>query len=222
MSDELEALHPDLAAHVTTVRGIGAYVKHPLFFGPVSPTVHALYNRGYARKREKLARFEADGDFAMAVAMYERPYRMRALLGYRDRLSGPKLWKLVAEVYADSENIREHREEWLALFIDAMPHREDLMTAAERNHLAGLPDEITIYRGIRSAEHAKGALGFSWTLDADRGCWFAKRFPSSEREGYLLTATVARADVIAYWRGRGEDEVIVLPSSVRNLHARKV
>src|SRR5258705_147764 len=76
------------------------------------------------------------------------------------------------------------------------------MTEQERSFLAGLPEEITIYRGFNGG-HGEG---MSWTLDRDKAIWFAKRFRSAPA---LATALAIRGDVHAFFSGRNEFEIVI-------------
>jgi hypothetical protein len=60
--------------------------------------------------------------------------------------------------------------------------------------------------------HAGEGTGLSWTTDREKAVWFARRFPGPEPR--VLTGRTRRGNVIAYFAGRQEAEVIVLPEDV--------
>lgn len=66
-----------------------------------------------------------------------------------------------------------------------------------------LPDEIMIYRGISKRGSIKA---LSWTLDMHKAEWFSQRFGKKSR---VYRAKIRREDVLAYFAGRGEYEVVV-------------
>ena len=57
--------------------------------------------------------------------------------------------------------------------------------------------------------------GWSWTLDLEKAEWFARRFASMEGSEPVLThGMVAKADVVAYFTRRNEEEILVAPENV--------
>jgi len=85
------------------------------------------------------------------------------------------------------------------------------LPAEEREALAALPDEITIYRGIKTPDSPDDPHGMSWTLDRDKAVWFANRMKS---RGVLYTATIKKSKVLAHFLNRGESEIVVHPDSI--------
>lgn len=78
-----------------------------------------------------------------------------------------------------------------------------------------LPEELTIYRGIRGFQLDRKNLGFSWTLNRDEAINFGTG--TNQCDGFLLRATANRDDIIAYINGRYEGEIIILPENVREI-----
>lgn len=78
-----------------------------------------------------------------------------------------------------------------------------LMDEDEQKQYSALPEEITVYRGIRG----RGRLeALSWTLDIDKAEWFAKRW---NKGGKVYSAMVKKEDVLAVFTSRNEDEIVV-------------
>lgn len=78
-----------------------------------------------------------------------------------------------------------------------------LMDDDELRQYLALPEEITVYRGIRG----RGSLkALSWTIDVEQAEWFAKRW---DKNGKVYSATVRREDVLAVFTSRGESELVV-------------
>jgi hypothetical protein len=79
-----------------------------------------------------------------------------------------------------------------------------MMTADEQTAYSSLPEEVRVYRGCGPG-NIKGA---SWSLDRSQ----AERFPRLIRywssTPLLVTATVAKANILAVKLGRDEHEVI--------------
>ncbi len=88
----------------------------------------------------------------------------------------------------------------------------NVMDATESKALAALPDEIEVWRGVGCRAAVEG---MSWTVDRDRGVWFARRFAAMEgRRAILVRGTVPRNAVLAHLRGRGESEIVADPDDV--------
>jgi hypothetical protein len=122
---------------------------------------------------------------------------------------------IVAIVWTDSENVWQYRREWHSLWLSREPERHTVMDEAEREHLAGLPDVVTIYRGVnlRSAVY-----GLSWSLSRERAQWFANRWGCfKRRRPIMLQSSVCKSDVAAYFDSRSEQEIVVRPGVVRRL-----
>jgi hypothetical protein len=75
-------------------------------------------------------------------------------------------------------------------------------------------DEITIYRGVG---HGREPYGLSWTANTTTAQWFAKRW--NNQDAYMFKTTCKKADVLAYFNCRGEDELVV---NVKNLDKSKM
>jgi hypothetical protein len=97
----------------------------------------------------------------------------------------------------------------VCLFQKSKP--KSLMTAEERLFLSKLPAELIIYRGLQKEAKKRG---LSWTLNKEKGIWFAKRF---NNHGKLLRAKIKKEFVFAYFNNRAEDEVVVNPFKLREI-----
>ena len=215
-----DPLDPALLPYLQQDRVSGHLLRHPLVFMPLpGKSLNHLANRMYHDKLARLEAAERSGKWHEVVFLHERPYRLHAILQYRDEIPSAMFWELAASVYRDSENIHECRYEWLDLLGSAIPQREHMMSQEERQMLAALPDSISVYRGSRQRED-EDDLGFSWTTAPDKARWYATRFLSAGT-GYVFHGEIARTDVIAIFKG-GDDEIIALPHSIRVIHVRPV
>lgn len=88
----------------------------------------------------------------------------------------------------------------------------DAMSDSERKLLASLPQTVHIYRGISRGGSPRG---ISWTTSRSIAEWFANRFADDDCQVY--EADVDVKDVIAYLAERSEKEVIVDPSTLKNV-----
>jgi hypothetical protein len=115
-------------------------------------------------------------------------------------------------VWTDSDNIWQEITNWKRLWASGRPGRDVVMDEDEREALAAMPDEITVYRGTTNK---KGIRGLSWTLDRDQAVWFARRYTQIKNgNGVLTTGTVQKKDVMAYFTGRNEQEIVALPTKI--------
>jgi len=192
---------------------LGPVIKHPLVFSiPHSPQLNAMANARLRAKQEGCRQAAETRQWTQYLFLHERPFRVHAFTRIADRLSDEDYWTLLAELWVDAENIYEDQQLWATLLQDdaRTPRRHMIMTDAERRALARHPETLTIYRGFNiDGRHA----GMSWTLNATTARGFAKRF-GGHGHPRVASGTAARSAVIAYLRGRGEDEIVVSPTDV--------
>ena len=98
-----------------------------------------------------------------------------------------------------------------------------MMIPSDRRALARMPEELRLYRGCNSEE---GIRGLSWTPDLATAIKFA-HYSCGPRRRFLLggllpppgrprvaVATCAKVDVLAYFSGRREHEIVVNPAAL--------
>jgi len=99
-----------------------------------------------------------------------------------------------------------------------------MMDTDELGFYSQLPQEITIWRGIRVEEELdEENIGFSFTLDKERAEWFAKRF-SQDGIGtpMLIEAKVDKDDILSVFLNRGEEEVLVSPDNIQVISIKEM
>ena len=173
-------------------------------------------------KRE-LRKARRSQDWSAWLMLYERPFRLMALLSLsRSRgLSAKQYWSLVRVAWTDTENLYQHTEQIRQLLY---PRRIDagkrylIMNKDERGIFRKLPDPITVYRGCGAVNR----LGWSWTTNRAQASWFADRHFVLSNVGLVLTATCPRSEALAYLNERGEDEIIADPAKLEITSERKV
>jgi hypothetical protein len=89
------------------------------------------------------------------------------------------------------------------------------MDEQERNALAALPYELTIFRGIGHVTHSW--RGMSWTLDEQKAIWFSRRFADERDRPVVYRGLIEKARVLAHLLGRKEAEVVVFPRNVKQV-----
>ena len=90
-----------------------------------------------------------------------------------------------------------------------------LMAQDEYEQYLSLPDEITIYRGVRRRGKIRA---LSWTTDVKRAEWFASRWGAG---GIVYRTKVKREDVLAVFNSRGESELVVDCSKLEKFFVEK-
>jgi hypothetical protein len=159
-------------------------------------------------------------DWDAYLSECDRPDRFdRFLEAARDRrLPDADYWRLLREVWTDTEQPSRLRAEWESLFMGEHPEDPDAplrrsgrrkalsaCTAEERARYEGLPEVVEVYRGFGhdGGEHD----GISWTLDREKAGWFARRFyPERPR---VAVARVEKRLIDAVVLERGEQEVVI-------------
>lgn len=104
---------------------------------------------------------------------------------------------------------------FLGMFSSPRPFRHCLMTPPERAALRNLPERVTVYRGYGGEEVP---AGISWTLDPTTAEQFAQDFAHAfpgTGPARVVKGTCNRWDIICYFNGRGEEEIVVDPERVK-------
>lgn len=179
-------------------------------------------NRRYEHVREEVAEARAERNWHGYVFSHERAYRIDALIEIiesGDLKLNAKGWRLIHEVWIDSENVQEYDEFWSDLW--ALDGTRLGMLKREKNALQKLGDPITIWHGLERYDEEE--LGFSWTTSREVALRFAERFARlHNRDAYLASGKVAKADVKAYLLTRSEFEIIAFPDTVYDIDITEV
>lgn len=147
--------------------------------------------------------------------LINKPYSMFFVDFIKDDLSIEDFSKLLADAWIREENpnsdVNMSKRKIIKLF-----HRADrniLMSAEELENLNQMDDTVIIYRGVFQ-DTKKSIIALSWTTDRTVAEWFSKRFGAN---GVVYKAEVDKDDVLAYFLSRGEQEIVVDPSCLRNI-----
>jgi len=195
-----EELHPDLVPYVSE-GPLGKQLRHPLVyqFGMMG---NGWANAYYLQKIGDVKKALQNKKYDSYVWLHERPYRIEAFKEIEHLLSDTAYWKLVADIWTDTENQWQNYKEWKDLIGSKRSNRHYMMTEEEDNLLRSLADEVTIYRGCQKGINEKG---LSWTLDKSIAEFFANRLG---KKGIVLEKKISKSNIIAVFTGRGETEVI--------------
>lgn len=213
-----EALHPDLERSLRAMDGCWM-IHHPVIVQYYMPGEDdARLNSAYTAKLEHIAKVEAEGDWDMYMVLHERPYRIDVFDRIKHRLSDKEYWETLGWLYVDQEFVYNQWPKLRKLLRSSRPQREFIMPEADRATFAGLPDELTLYRGFNKGNGS----GWSWTLSEEKGVWFAHRFEKLSSSPRLLVGAARKNDAIAYFGDRGEEEILIDPKLVTVIDKRKV
>lgn len=219
-----EDLDPELEPYLEEDGALGMpMIRHPLVYSIAHhEQLNALVNRQLKAKLEELDRAVAERNYTRFVYLHERPYRIDAfgkLLAFCD-VNDHEYWTLLGDIWTDSENVWQNIELWRRYLSSDRPYRTDMMGMEEINCLyQDLDDTVTIYRGYTERGTA---MGLSWTVNHITAKWFARRLSQPDEKLYLATGQVDRTDVLAYFDGRSETEVVVLPENVRGIQVTEI
>jgi hypothetical protein len=194
-------LNPELQKFVVETE-IGKYIKHPLVFSPL--VLPGLANQMLEQKNNQLRKALDTKNFSQYVFLHERPYRVSVFKDIKHELTDENYWKLLSSIWTDTENSYQDLGTWKNLFKSKRGQRHNLMTEDELNTMESLDDTVTIFRGCVKNLNEDG---LSWTLDKERAEWFANRF---DQEGIVIEKAIGKEKIVAYFGGRGEEEIIVI------------
>lgn len=210
---EDEELDPELNYFLEEDSYLGQCLKHPLVFSvPYLKGMNQMYNQSLKHKKQKVEEAKKSRDWHQFLFWYERPYRITMFDVVKKSLSDKEYWDCLGWVYTDLEFHYNYRRLIAKLFTLRKVVPEYLMQEDELQFLNSLPESVTIYRGV--GKFPRVQLGMSWTLLQQKAEWFANRFNDNP---YLLTGTIEKSNILAYFAGRNEAEVVVRPKTVENI-----
>lgn len=215
-----EPLKKTLSPYLEFGGFMGSILKHPLYVGYCDPERAALAHFSVEQRQNEIERLISKKKWYQAVFMHETAFLFDTFRQYIDQFDDKSYWQILSAVWTQQEQLWQNRRLYLQLFQSPRPQRQFLMTAAERRKLEGMPDEFPVYRGFIG----KRGRGLSWTIDQSKAEWFARRFAMLTHLGQprLMKGIVKKKDVLAYFNGRKEKEIVVDPANVRSLKTSAV
>lgn len=157
---------------------------------------------------------EADNAFDIYMLL-NKPYALTFLKFAEPYLSREDMSKILSCAWVMSENpnadANMNKRQLLSLFRSADP--SVLMDEDERRELDSLPSTVTVYRGV-TPYNEKNVKALSWTLNYETAIWFATRFGEC---GSVYKAQVNKENILAFFKGRNEAEVIIDPRHLMDL-----
>jgi hypothetical protein len=202
-----EPLLPELEMYVEEDGPFGPALKHPFVYELIL-TQKWRANDQYNYKVKALKSAVKNQDWHSFVYLHERPYRAMALesAALRGDIDDGDYWELTSSTWTDTENHWQHRLEWNRLLRSNRSHRERFMDDDERESFNALPDSLTVYRGWNGSGTAKG---LAWTLEREKGIWFAHRLIHDGEPPSLAAGIVQKEHTLGLLQGRGEQEIVI-------------
>jgi len=201
----MDLLADDLLDCIESIGVLGKALRHPLVF-----QVPLIFDRENFRqlnkmleqKKERIGKAKKDKNWSLVIFLHERPFRISALfsLWAAELIPSRELGPFLEEVWVDSENLFQYPRKMILDMFEASGFIGEVRP--EQN--------VSVYRGVSLKGKVKG---FSWTEDLERAEWFARRFDS----GKVYKALISPDGVLARFSSRGESEIVVNPSKLRNI-----
>jgi hypothetical protein len=204
MMSSTEELHPELQPYFEENGAMGfPMLRHPLVY-QVPFWSNGMANEQFRIKSNQVDEALRNGEFEKVVWLHERPYRVEAFIKIQNLLDDNTYWKLLGQIWTDTENGWANLKQWRELFGSKREKRMWLMDWDEQLAYESLADTVTVYRGCQPGLNEDG---ISWTLKRDKAEWFATRF---SKEGIVLEKQISKRDIIAVFTGRNEFEAVIL------------
>lgn len=201
LAEYSEPLNADLVPYLEISNAGWAMLRHPLVY-QVPFFSNGSANAYYQQKKTAVEQALEKKNYKQFVWLFERPYRVEAFIKIADNLSDTDYWKLLSDIWVDTENQHAYIKEWKKLLGSKRSNRHYMMVEEEDNILRSLADEVSIYRGCQKGLNEDG---LSWTLDKSKAKFFANRFG---KKGIILERKIPKSDIVAVLLSRGESEVI--------------
>lgn len=160
--------------------------------------------------KEKIRNTESVNQIFILI---RKPYKLTFLKFTKNFLSKKDFSMLLADAWINSENPNNDVNVPIKTLISwyKFADKSVLMDSEDYKIYLSLPEKITVYRGVKPGGNEKG---LSWTRNIKQAKWFANRF---EKNGYVLSATIDKENVLAYFNTRGEEEIIVDTSKLEGV-----
>lgn len=216
LMERQEDLHEDLEPYLEEDGPLGPMLRHPLVYEIICPPMrYAWCNERYRVKLEYCEKAIEEQKWSSYLYMHERPYRLDAFEHIEGFLLPDEYWDLLGGIWTDSENIRQNEARWRRCLTAEIEGREHMMSEEEQAALAhDYDDVIPVFRGFSYRGRERG---LSWTANSVVAKWFARRFARDGEPQYVASGHVNKSDVLAFFDGRSEYEMVVLPEHVMDM-----
>lgn len=178
-------------------------------------SINVLEGNGEERFREQIIqKLKTTNSVIDILTLMNKPYRFTFIKHVNSYLNDDDLAICLRYIWKNSEYTNDgfvfSKKQLLSLFKRST--KEKLMDKDELEIFQGLPERITIYRGVTSI-NSKNIKVFSWTLSLKQAKWFASRFNDSVQK--VFQAELPKDGVLAYFSD--EEEIIANPFMLENI-----
>ena len=148
-----------------------------------------------------------NGDLHKIYTLIRKPYRLTFIKHCESYLSEKDLAELFADAWVSSENPNQDANCSISYLIKMFQKcdKKYLMQEEDYKVYKSLPDVFNIYRGVAVGRNPQG---LSWTQNLETAKWFANRFNTDTKKGYVQVGIAKKEHVLAYFNTRGEDEIV--------------
>jgi hypothetical protein len=155
-------------------RGSSYFIRNRLVNTQIfnAPMIKEI-NDQFTYKSNELEKAVFEKNWSKVISLHERPFRLKALIDYKDSMSDEAYWESVAEVFIDSETIFKNLSSWRDIFGSTRNNSQFFMDVSDQKTFRQLPESINLYRGCIDG---KNKFGFSYSLSKEKAHWFATRF----------------------------------------------
>lgn len=173
---------------------------------------------GLAQWQKNQIRFISEAkDVHQVYMQVTKPFALAFLKQIEDCLSVKDLSTLLRSTWMRIEFVSDNpvysKAQFARLFRKCDPRF--LMVPDEYDVYQKLPETVEIYRGVR--KNSKKVEGMSWTTDKTVADWFADRFTAKPSRGDVYKAVIDKRNILAFFSGRSEAEIVVDTTGLRNL-----
>lgn len=152
------------------------------------------------------------------IMLLNRPYYLTFLKFIKTYLNSEDLTELMRYAWCRQENPNQDpnmtRNELIQIF--SACDKQMLMSQEDLAYYTNLPDELTIYRGVRT-KRKNTVNALSWTLNPKTARFFAARFLRKREVGYIFRSTIKKEHTFAYFSDADEAEIVVNPKYLENI-----
>lgn len=216
MNKVKEVAHNFLNMDMEINKDFSFIIHHPFFNTPMAQATfdfetEEMYadlrtEEGQASARRSMSKvIDMADNYQMFTMLIMKPYLPAFFKYTKSFLSVKDYSEFLAQMWITVEFTNSDENISPKSFIEIFKKADKryLMDKDENKTLKSLPDEITIYRGVKPNSSTKA---LSWSLNKEVAQWFADRF---EENGKVYSAKIKKENVLAYFNGRKEEEVVV-------------
>lgn len=152
----------------------------------------------------KIKRMNIDGIFLAT----NTAYRITLLKYAKDYLTKSTFSKLFGDIWVESEDPNNDANVSLAELVKwfKISDKTKLMNEEDYHTWLSFPETLTIYRGVAVG---RKPYGLSWTTEKEKAEWFAHRYDTEKKAGYVQYVEIQKNEALAYFNTRDEKEVVV-------------